>query len=580
MSFSAIFEAHRSRFLSPTDLARRIEETIEQAQAIGTTASDGLSALQALLPHAPYDTRLHYELARIHADLGNQEDLVHHLSICHDMNPQKATELSEDSSLKGSLSEEAHTQVWGEIKGQAISRRWNVVSFLQIAPSYGPSEAELQWIDEDLDAIQRFFDALPDGVDRWVRPEMDRLGFLVEGSCITLEGNADRTYCFYGLLHQAIRDLAPFVQDVHFFMSRESEDFFDECWIVDQQLFFLRHASIGYDNEERLLFLEQLLHQTPDYALLRNALSNEWAMDASVCVRFFVQGDNTYQSKAEFALEKSLSFEAKHPDPFYLKAQMALHLGEKTSALEALETCVTYCPHHFHAHYLLGKLHFEATNYAEALAALDRAAAEKPYYNELQLYRGMTLSALERHEEANAAYLLDIEHIPHYNSFSCNAAGHKLYQNQRYKEALLYYAAVFSKHRLYETELAEREAKSTSDSTFYQQRRDEIFSREIRALYGKGACFFALEDYPQAIAAYEEILQRSPQEKTAYQYGAAAFQRLEQYEKAADLFRRYLADHPEDPTMLCDLGSVLAKAGKQDEAEACFAKAKQHLPPK
>gem|GEM_PF-4348610 len=578
MSFPAIFADHRSRFLSSGDLAERLEQALAKARTIGATPSDALPSLEALLCHAPYDTTLHHELARLYAQLGNQEAFAYHLSICYDMNSSKSAQLSEDPLLKGSLSDEAFAQVWDDLKQNALSRKWNVVSFLQIAPSYGPSEVELQWKNDDLDAIDRFYYALPEGMDRWVRPQMDRLGFLAEGSRITLESNADRTYCFYGLLHQTIREIAPFVLDAHFFMSTSSEDFFDECWILDQQFFFRRHPSVGYDSEEQLLFLETLLRQTPEYALLRNALSHEWGRDASVFVRFFVQGDQTYQQKAEFALDQSLLFDSQNPEVFYQKAQIALYKKQTSSALEALQTCIRYDARHFHAHYALGKLHFDAEDYAEAITSFDRAAAEKPHYNELQLYRGMALSALGRNIEAKTAYLLDIEHIPYYNSFSCNLAGNKLYQRAAYQEALLYYEAVFPKHRIYEADLAQREAKSTSSSTFYQQRRDEIFSREIRALYGKAACFFALEDYPQAIAAYEEILQRSPEEKAAYQHCAASNLRLHQYEKAEDCLRRYLEKFPNDPTALRDLGNVLTKAGKHAEAEDCFEKAKRYAP--
>ncbi|MCK6509587.1 tetratricopeptide repeat protein [Myxococcota bacterium] len=576
MSLPAIFAAHRSRFLSSEDLADRLEQAIAKARSLGVTPSDALSCLETLLCYAPYNTTLHHELARLHAQLGNQESFADHLSVCYDMNPSQCTELLEDPLLKGFLSDEEHAQVWDALKQEALSRKWNVVSFLQIAPSYGPSEVELQWKNDDLDAIDRFYYALPEGVDRWVRPQMDRLGFLVEGSRITLESNADRTYCFYGLLHQAIRDIAPFVQDAHFFMSTSCKDFFDECWIVAQQFFFRRHPSVGYDSEEQLLFLQTFLRQTPEYALLRNALSHEWTRDASVFVRFFVQGDQAYQQKAEFALDQSLFFDSQNPEVFYQKAQIALYQKQTSSALEALQACIRYDAHHFHAHYALGKLHFDAQDYAKAIASFDRAAAEKPHYNELQLYRGMALSALGRHTEAKIAYLLDIEHIPYYNSFSCNLAGNKLYQRADYQEALLYYEAVFPKHRIYEADLAQREAKSTSSSTFYQQRRDEIFSREIRALYGKAACFFALEDYPQAIAVYEQILQRSPEEKAAYQHCATSYLRLHQYEKAEDCLRRYLEKVPNDPTALRDLGNVLTKTGKHAEAEDCFEKAKRY----
>lgn len=89
---------------------------------------------------------------------------------------------------------------------------------------------------------------------------------------------------------------------------------------------------------------------------------------------------------------------------------------------------------------------------------------------------------------------------------------------------------------------------------------------------------FQLEDFERAIAAAEEILNVSPECKSAVLCKARSLARIDQRAEALETLDAFLQNHPQDRDALLAKGSNLARLGKNEEALSIFTQITQDHP--
>jgi tetratricopeptide (TPR) repeat protein len=91
-------------------------------------------------------------------------------------------------------------------------------------------------------------------------------------------------------------------------------------------------------------------------------------------------------------------------------------------------------------------------------------------------------------------------------------------------------------------------------------------------------CYRQLQYWRNDIALWEHTLRACGESPAAYVQLGAAFQQLEDFERAGRLYEKALALDPNDPFALLDLGTVLLGQGKIDQAVEQYRKAVQKVP--
>lgn len=102
----------------------------------------------------------------------------------------------------------------------------------------------------------------------------------------------------------------------------------------------------------------------------------------------------------------------------------------------------------------------------------------------------------------------------------------------------------------------------------------KIFQR-VRAsfLFRKGLRHIEREEFEDALACFEEIIQNDAHDAAAMSNAGYCHFRLGRLVAAAEAYRRAVELAPDDPQYLCDLASVCLKMGQLEEAVALYSRA-------
>lgn len=84
---------------------------------------------------------------------------------------------------------------------------------------------------------------------------------------------------------------------------------------------------------------------------------------------------------------------------------------------------------------------------------------------------------------------------------------------------------------------------------------------------------FDAEQYPEALAKYEEILAEQPTLYRLYYNIGSTYRRMGDLEKAKESYEKVLAEDPMNTSALVSMGDVLVEQGKLDESVPYFEKA-------
>jgi serine/threonine protein kinase len=195
----------------------------------------------------------------------------------------------------------------------------------------------------------------------------------------------------------------------------------------------------------------------------------------------------------------------------------------------------------------IGRDHFEAKRYAEALAAYDEVILLDPTNAWAYYSKGNTLRYLNRHAEALNAFEQAI-FIKPTDALALYGKGNALRSLNRHKEALKAF---------------EQAVRIKPDFAW--------------AHYYKGNALSDLNRHEEALKAFEQAILLDPEHAgaSAYRGRGLALNSLKRYEEAFDAFEQAILLDPAFDLLYDYQGDTLKQLGRQVEAEQTYKKARQ-----
>ena len=105
------------------------------------------------------------------------------------------------------------------------------------------------------------------------------------------------------------------------------------------------------------------------------------------------------------------------------------------------------------------------------------------------------------------------------------------------------------------------------------ERARALYPREIRFMFLHGTALAGMNQFEQAIPAFQDVIRQQPNIPDAYLSLGQAQRKLGQFEEAQDTYRKLLRALPENADGYMALASVLAETGQFAEAEAPLRRA-------
>jgi predicted O-linked N-acetylglucosamine transferase (SPINDLY family) len=223
-------------------------------------------------------------------------------------------------------------------------------------------------------------------------------------------------------------------------------------------------------------------------------------------------------------------------------------IGRSADALAAIQKAAALSPTDAEAHYNLGTLLQDAERLAEAETSYRRALQIKPDYAGAYGNLGIVLHTLGRLEEAEASYRRAIEIKPDYAE-----AHYNLGITQKNKGRL-------------------DEAKSS------YQRAIEIKPDYAEAHNNLGMTLYEKNQLKEAEACYRQAVQIKPDYAEAHNNLGTLLKDLGLLDEAQTSYYRALEIKPDYATPYCNLSAVLQDLGYLEQAVACYQRALEIKP--
>ena len=211
-----------------------------------------------------------------------------------------------------------------------------------------------------------------------------------------------------------------------------------------------------------------------------------------------------------------------------LREALALQQQGRLDEAEPIYRAVlSEAPDHFDALHLLGLIHYQRGQFAEAIPLFDRAIQIGPHDLYPHYNRALALDALKRPAEALLGWERVIQIKPDYAEAHLNR-GNVLAQLKRYEEAL------------------------------------PCFDRALRlkpdlmlALHNRGVALIELQRLNEALQCWDRILRSDPQNKAAHGNRAVTLQKLNRADEALLSYQRAIALDPDDAQTYVNRGIYL-----------------------
>ena len=143
-----------------------------------------------------------------------------------------------------------------------------------------------------------------------------------------------------------------------------------------------------------------------------------------------------------------------------------------------------------------------------------------------------------------------------------------------YTKALHHAAKATERERLYiKAQYAESVENDRAQGIRAYRELLEKYPREKKAWSFLGVRYDAAGDFREAVECEQHALKLDPEFGPALNSLAYAYLHMESYEKAIDVFRRYIALHPEDANPYDSMAEACFGIGKLDEAARLYEKA-------
>jgi tetratricopeptide (TPR) repeat protein len=258
----------------------------------------------------------------------------------------------------------------------------------------------------------------------------------------------------------------------------------------------------------------------------------------------------------------------------------ALHVFSPRQPRIAAENCRPQSAAEFIA---CGQARLEAGQYNEALVDFAAAAERDPDLIEAWIGQGDALQALNRPDEAIAAYDRALHLDPNHVETLARKANTLLFSQQQYEEAL----AVFD--QAVEIDATNPDLWSDRSIVLLNLQRNEealasadkaiqIQSNHPYALANRGDALFALNRQDEAIAAYQQAQMAAPDYPYPFIRHGDVLRFLEQYADAIEPYDQAIAIDRRNSDAWAGKGYALNGLGQSTEALAAFDRAVEANP--
>jgi predicted O-linked N-acetylglucosamine transferase (SPINDLY family) len=240
-------------------------------------------------------------------------------------------------------------------------------------------------------------------------------------------------------------------------------------------------------------------------------------------------------SEAEEMYRQILGTQPNHCDALHLLGVIHHQRGDHAEAVRYIDAALKINPKLASAYNNRGNALAELMRFDEALASYDRATALKPDYVEAFINRGIALDQLKRFEEAAASYDLAILLKPRDARIFYNR-GNSLKELKRFNEAVASYDQAIALKADY-----------------------------AGAFYNRGNALLGLRRFGEAMANYDQAIALEPNHVHAYHNRGIALEQLTRFEEAVASYDHAIAHDPGSAEAFNNRGNALT-ALKQFEA--------------
>ena len=277
---------------------------------------------------------------------------------------------------------------------------------------------------------------------------------------------------------------------------------------------------------------------------------------------------------AETLYARVLETRPDHFDSRHLLGVVHYQRGNHAEAVRQFDTALRRDRNNIHALNNRGSALKELDRIDEALASYDRALAIKPDYADALSNRGNILKELGRYEEALASLDRAIAARPDYAEAHSNRAS-VLHALKRHDEALAscdHAIALWPKYAA---------AHSNRGSALHGLKRfEEALASYDRALAlqadfalaysNRGNALHELNRFEEALAHFDRAIGLRPNFAEAHSNRGNALRQLMRFEEALASYDRAIALRPDFVEAHCNRGSVLQELNRFDDAVAAY----------
>jgi protein O-GlcNAc transferase len=234
-------------------------------------------------------------------------------------------------------------------------------------------------------------------------------------------------------------------------------------------------------------------------------------------------------------------------------------------------------PENFIGCYLLGLIHYQRGQNAEALKFLGMALNANPVAAEALAVQGLVLQRLGRFEEALSIFDKALAIKPTLIEVH-NNRGNALCDMGRYTDALASYDKALGLQPLFAPTFYNRGVALQALRRFKEALRSydralELNANYIEALKNRGTVLQELKRFDEALLSYDEALKVNPKDHMAWFNRGTTLQDLKCFAEAQKSFDIAITIRPDFAEAFSNRGAVLQQQNRHQEALADFSRA-------
>jgi protein O-GlcNAc transferase len=257
---------------------------------------------------------------------------------------------------------------------------------------------------------------------------------------------------------------------------------------------------------------------------------------------------------------------------------MALHrAGRLAEAQEIYVRILARQPDHFDSRHLLGVVHSQRGNYAEAVRQIDTALTINPKAAAALSNRGFALHELRRFDEAVASYDKAIALKPDYAEALYNR-GNAQRELKRHDQALASYDKAIALKPDYAKAFNNRgnalqELKRFGEALASYDKAIALKSDYAEAFYNRGNAQREQRRFDEAVASFDQAIAFNPDYADAFNNRGLTLQELRRLDEALASYDQALALKPDYANAFNSRGLALRELKRLDAALASYDQA-------